>query len=178
MFDIYKLLRIKKANTTAYHPQTDGLVERFHRTLTDMLAKRVDHSGKDWDEHLPCVLFAYQTSIQTSTQESPFYLLYERDPRLPTDEVLSVPEDRQMIDMRGYKTEMTHRFTEAWKVAQDQIHKAQRSQKENYDQSATPSKVHVGGWVFIYTPSDKTGKTYKFACPYVDCLNCTTMGPV
>ena len=79
MFDIYKLLGIKKANTTAYHPQTDGLVECFHRTLTDMLAKRVEHSGKDWDEHLPYVLFAYGTSIQTSTQESPFYLLYGRD---------------------------------------------------------------------------------------------------
>ena len=58
MFDIYKLLGIKKANTTAYHPQTDGLVERFHRTLSDMSAKKVEHSGKDWDEHLPYVLFA------------------------------------------------------------------------------------------------------------------------
>jgi len=47
MFDIYKLLGIKKANTTAYHPQTDGLVECFCRTLTDMLAKRVEHSEKD-----------------------------------------------------------------------------------------------------------------------------------
>jgi len=63
--------------------------------------------------------------------------------------VLSVPEDRWMIDMRDYKTEMIHQFTEAWKVAQDQIHKAQRSQKENYDRSATPSKVNVGDRVFI-----------------------------
>jgi len=50
MIDVYKQLDIKKANTTAYHPQTDGLVERFQRTLTDMLAKCVQRSGKDWDE--------------------------------------------------------------------------------------------------------------------------------
>jgi len=52
-------------------------------------------------------------------------------------------------------------------VAQDQIHKAQKSQKENYDRNAAPSKVHVGDQVFVYTPAEKTGKAYKFACPYM-----------
>ena len=66
MIDVYKLLGIQKVNTTAYHPQADGLVERFHRTLTDMLAKKVQRTGMDWDDHLPYVLFSY-TSIQTST---------------------------------------------------------------------------------------------------------------
>jgi len=45
MTEICKLL----GNTTAYHPQTDGLTEQFNRTLTSMLAKKVEHSGKDWD---------------------------------------------------------------------------------------------------------------------------------
>ena len=40
--DICNLLGVKKINTTAYHPQTNGLTERFNRTLTDMLAKRVE----------------------------------------------------------------------------------------------------------------------------------------
>ena len=39
MFELYKLLGIKKVSTTAYHPQTDGLVERYIRTLVDMLSK-------------------------------------------------------------------------------------------------------------------------------------------
>ena len=119
MIDVYKLLGIKKANTTAYHPQTDGLVERFHRTLTDVLAKRVQHSGKDWDEQLPYVLFAYRSSVQMSTQESPFYLLYGRDPRLPAAEVLAAPDDRRTVDLRDYKTELCHQFTEAWKLEAD-----------------------------------------------------------
>ena len=59
MVNVYQLLGIEKANTTAYHPQTYGLVERFHRTLTDMLAKRVQCTGKDWDNLLPYVLFSY-----------------------------------------------------------------------------------------------------------------------
>ena len=83
MKETEKLLGFHKANTSAYHPQTDGFVERFNRTLTTMLAKTVESSGKDWDRQLPFVLFAYRASQQQSTMESPFYLLYGRDPRLP-----------------------------------------------------------------------------------------------
>ena len=60
-----KLMGIRKSNTTAYHPQTDSLVERFHQTLTDMLAKSVQQGGKDWDQRLPYLLFAYRSSIYT-----------------------------------------------------------------------------------------------------------------
>ena len=73
MEDIYKLMGIHKVSTTAYHPQTNGLVERFNWTLTDMLAKTVDKSGRDWDWRLAHVLFAYRVSPQKSTHESPFF---------------------------------------------------------------------------------------------------------
>ena len=92
--EIQQLLGFKKVNTSAYHPQTDGLVERFNRTLTSMLAKTVERGGKDWDQRLPFVLFAYRASQQQSTLESPFFLLYGRDPRLPTEQVTS-PERRE-----------------------------------------------------------------------------------
>ena len=82
--EVDALLGFHTSNTSAYHPQTDGLVERFNRTLTTMLAKTVE-KGKDWDQHLLFVLFAYQASQQTSTLESPFYLLYGRDPHLPVE---------------------------------------------------------------------------------------------
>ena len=59
MIEVFNLLGVKKINTTAYHPQTNGLTETFNRTLTDMLANKVDKSGRDWDTHLPFLLFAY-----------------------------------------------------------------------------------------------------------------------
>ena len=48
--EVYRLMGIHKASTTAYHPQTDGLMEHFHRTLTSMLAKTTQSGGLDWDE--------------------------------------------------------------------------------------------------------------------------------
>ena len=92
--DIYKLLRTKKIRTSAYHPQTDGLAEKFNHTLASMLTHYVNKHQDDWDEHLNYVLFAYRTAIQESTKFSPFYLLYGRHPRLPMDPDLASPATR------------------------------------------------------------------------------------
>ena len=56
---VYQLLGTHKVSTTAYHNQTNGLVERFNRTLIDVLAKTMERNGRDWDQCLPHVLFAY-----------------------------------------------------------------------------------------------------------------------
>jgi transposase InsO family protein len=70
--EVERLLGFHKVNTSAYHSQTDGLVERFNCTLTSMLTKTVERGGKDWDQYLTFVLFSYRVTQQQSTQESPF----------------------------------------------------------------------------------------------------------
>ena len=80
------------------HPQTDGLVERFNRTLVDMLAKMVK-PGIEWDERIPYVLFAYRATVETST----FFLLYRRDPQLPTEVVLLPKVPRDVVQLDDYK---------------------------------------------------------------------------
>ena len=52
MLDVCTLLGIEKLNTTAYHPQCDGMVERFNRTLKSMLRKRAAQFGAQWDKNL------------------------------------------------------------------------------------------------------------------------------
>ena len=86
---VCEMLGVEKVNTSAYHPQCDSLVERFNRTLT--LAKSVNPGVTEQDERLPHV--PYQSCMQSSTEESPFFLLYGRDPCLPTETVMSPPRD-------------------------------------------------------------------------------------
>ena len=62
----------------AYHPQTNGLIERFNQTLQVSLVKLINNSQNDWDEHLPAVLFAYRTSVHKATKLSPFEMMYCR----------------------------------------------------------------------------------------------------
>ena len=89
--EVYRAIGIHKVSTTAYHPQTDGLVERFNRTLTSMLAKTSQLGGLDWDDRLPHILFACR-SERESTHE-----FYMRDPLLPTPATLSKPVDSGLM---------------------------------------------------------------------------------
>eukprot|EP00731_Ephydatia_muelleri_P010420 Em0005g1006a len=67
-----KRLGINKTRTTAYHPQGNGQVERFNRTLEAILSKVVAENQRDWDCHIPKALFAYRTAFHESSGYSPF----------------------------------------------------------------------------------------------------------
>ena len=166
MKEVVKLLGIHQTNTTAYHPQTDGLVERFNRTLTTMLAKTAKKGGCDWDKHLPYVLFAYRASEQQSTRESPFFLLYGRDPRLPSVPALSRRRRRQQVNLHEYGVYVADKLSEAWDLAKRNIKKAQKQQKKTYDQHARPPNFTVGERVFLFKPAERTGEKRKLARAY------------
>ena len=68
---LYKLLGVKPIKTTPHHPQTDGLVERFNKTLKDLLRRTIQGEGREWEKYLPYVLFAYREVTQESTGFSP-----------------------------------------------------------------------------------------------------------
>ena len=71
MKDICQLLGIKKLNTTASHPQCNGVVERFNQTLKSMLRKQAAKFGMQWDKYLSGVLWAYRNTPHSTTGEKP-----------------------------------------------------------------------------------------------------------
>lgn len=98
---VYQLLGIRSLRTTAYHPQTDGLTERFNQTLKQMLRKFVNNTGTDWDQWLPYLLFAYREVPQASTGFSPFELLYGHEVRGPLSLLREIWEGQEGRAWRG-----------------------------------------------------------------------------
>ena len=89
---LFRITGVKHIISLAYHPQTNGLVERFNQTVQRSLLKMVKENENEWETYLESVLFAYRTSKQASTKYSPFYLLYGREPRLPVDLIIEEKE--------------------------------------------------------------------------------------
>ena len=84
--EICKLLGIKKTHTTAYHPQSDGLIEKFNLTLLGMLSTAARDNPFYWESHLRPLCMAYNTSVHPTTGFSPFFLMFGRQVRMPVDE--------------------------------------------------------------------------------------------
>ena len=74
-----------KTKTTPYHPESDGLVECFNRTLLMMLAMFAGNNKDDWDDLLPAVMMAYRSSVHESTGFSPYQLMFGEECTLPMD---------------------------------------------------------------------------------------------
>ena len=124
-----QLFGIEKRRTTAYHPQTDGLCERFNGILKTLLRMRVNNDKDDWDEQLPHALPAYRVSKQSSTGATPFEMLYGRDPRLP----LGVePEELETKPTHGpakYLEDLKKRQNNMRKIVMERIEQSQKKQK-------------------------------------------------
>ena len=158
--EICKLMNTKKTFTTAYHPETDGLVERFNGTLTAMLSMYVSGHQRDWDTFIPFVLFAYRTSLHESIQETPFFLMHGRDPVLPVEAVMC-PPTITYTSSDDYKSEMVTRLQEAFTLAKDNLQAAQRKQKEQYDLKSDVINYDIGEKIWVFNPSTKPGLSTK-----------------
>ena len=81
--ELVRLLQAEQKYPVPYRPNLMGLVERFNRTWTDMVAMYVGESQNDWDEWLAPCTYAYNVSRHSSTGFAPFQLLYGRQGRTP-----------------------------------------------------------------------------------------------
>ena len=166
MKELCAALGVKKLNTTAYHPQCDGMVERFNRTLKSMLRKHAAKYGTQWDTYLHGVLWAYRNTPHESTGEKPSFLLYGFDCRSPTEAALLPRRRVEPVAVDNYREEAMLALSQARDLAVKSVRRAQKRYKAQYDKSATPSEVKVGDWVFVHFPQEEMGRMRKLSRPW------------
>ena len=167
VLELLVMMGISKLNTTSYHPQTNGLVERFNGTIMSMLRSIVDVASQDWAEYVQMVVFAYNTSIQVTLQESPFFILHGRDPVLPGDTVL---QHRDLLygSTDEYINLLQDRLSVAWQNTILHLNEARDAYlKRNTNLKYIPT-YQPGDLVWLLLPSMvlKNNKKGKFVHPW------------
>ena len=160
-----KMLDVHKTRTTAYHPQSDGLVERMNRTLENLLAAHVNDYHNDWDEHLQRCLLAYRSSVHSSTRETPAMLMFGRELQLPVDLMFASPI-QPASTVKEYVPKLMLSLKTAYDHARAAGITAQKRQKAVYDKKVTKPSFAAGDQVFLHVPVVKPGTTPKFHRPY------------
>lgn len=155
------LLDITKTRTTAYHPQSDGMIERFNRTLEKLLSSCVeDHS--QWDLHLQRTLLAYRSSVHASTSYSPSHLMFGRELQLPVDIMYGAPPGRPTSNHPQYVLDLQQSLEKAFARARHTTQTALKRQKTVYDGSIRRStQFQPGDAVFLFSPVVPVGKSRK-----------------
>lgn len=150
--------------TSSYHPQTNGLTERFHRTLSDMISSYIQPDHKNWDIILPFVTYAYNTAVQSTTGFSPFFLVYGRQPASVLDtSFLSAP----VLPRTNIPDEFISRLDHTRHLARLRTTATQEERKANYDATHRVVSFKAGDEVLLSTPLRAPGLCEKFLPRYI-----------
>ncbi|XDV11184.1 hypothetical protein PO909_000192 [Leuciscus waleckii] len=137
--NICKVLNIKRSLCAPYHPQTNGLVERMNATIQRSLCKLVRDKPNEWDRHLDAVMFGLRTKRQVTTKYSPYFLMFGREARYPSE----IPEHYQ-IDKNVEDTMSVEQLTEsaiAMSEVLNEAHTNTRASQERVRQQSKQKKA-------------------------------------
>lgn len=144
------LVNMAKTRTTPYAPWSNGETERMNKTLMIMLKCMVEENPKKWDLLLQKALMHYRSSVHSSTQFTPYALMFGREMRLPLDVCLPDPpgnEPGKTLPKSVEEHRESIRKTEA--IARERLRAAQKCQKDHYDNGSFGVAYSVGelGWL-------------------------------
>lgn len=159
--ELCALLHIEKTRTSPYHPQSDGMVERFNKTLATMLSAYVNDHQTNWDESLPYVMQAYRSAVHETTGYTPNFLMLGRETTTPLDLMYELPGDLKITPRNQWVWELQERLEEAHSIVRENTKQAMCRQKTYHDRKLSFEKFSPGDIVFVYFPVKKVGRSAK-----------------
>ena len=148
--EVCRILQIEKCRTLPYHPQCDGLVERFNRTLLHMLATSSKSNPINWEDYVRPVCFAYNTSIQSTTGYTPHFLMFGLEARLPVDLLFGTAfSDTTSSDQ--YVRALQNKLAYAYQLVREKLGDVQQKQQVLYNRSLHGKPFLVGDTVWLHS---------------------------
>ena len=140
------MFNVKKSKTTPYRPQGNSIVERYNRTMHDLLISLPPEKKSKWPKYLHELTYFYNVTPHCVTGFSPYYLFFGRHPRLPIDNVLhSVPDEDSSLD--DLATEQQEKLHSAYELALRRITQSVKSREEKH--GGSDAIIPIGSKVLL-----------------------------
>ncbi|KAL2082757.1 hypothetical protein ACEWY4_022575 [Coilia grayii] len=140
---------VAKSRTTPYHPAGNGQCERFNRTLCNLLRTLPALQKRDWITGLPQMVFCYNTTPDQSTGESPYFLMFGQDPKLPVDFLLGRVAHPVSGTVTDWIVEHQRRLDLAFRGARDRLAKAAEHRQQLHTQRVRELPLQEGQFVYV-----------------------------
>ena len=163
--ELCQRLQIDKIRTSPYKPSTNGMIERFHRTLNSMLGKIVSDRQKDWDRCLPSVMAAYRATCHVGTGYSPNLLFLGREVISPIDLVLGdcVTNDTSSLTHDAFVTETFARLQTMYGKVREYTDLSAQTRAARYNLRVKPATFTKGQLVWYFCPRRRVGRKDKWS---------------
>ena len=159
-------LGIDQRFSTAYHHNTVAQSERFTRFLKDILAIYVEQNHALWDQFVPNIVYCYNTTVNETTGDTPYYLMYGVDAREGT-QITSLPYHDLLFDEHYYRLTQLKQLRAARKLTNQRIKEMQQLAQERVNMLRRDITFKEGDLVFLWTPpAYKAGDATKFKLRY------------
>ena len=162
--ELCRRLGVEKTRTTPYHPEGDGMVERFNRTLKAMVSKYIDPQGSNWDRDVGALMLAYNSSTHSTTGYTPYFLVYGREVRLPGDALLSPPAP--VIPVQSFLEDRSRRIQGAFAKVRENIRSANEKMEARHLGRVREVQYRPGDLVLVTDPTAAVGGKTKLGLPY------------
>ena len=164
---VLHLLRVKHNQSTAYHPQSQGALERFHQTLKSLLRAYCTEMDRDWEDGMPWLMLAAREAVQESTGFSPNELVFSHTVRGPLAVLkagwVDVEPPKNLIDfVNGFR----HRLFVAGGMAKRNLQMSQNKMKKIYDRRVECQEFSPGDQVLALKPVVSSPFQAKYTGPY------------
>ena len=157
--ELYDLLDIKHTKTSPAHPQCNSQVEVFNKTVAKYLSSFVHTSTLYWEQYIPALMFAYNTSYHSTIMSTPFELLYGMKPRLPSFPNQNI---QQLHYGESFASQRLQILQKARSIAFENIQKQGEGYKNQFDKRAIPHSYKIGDQV-LYHEQTFVGRNKKLA---------------
>ncbi|KAK6178710.1 hypothetical protein SNE40_011231 [Patella caerulea] len=156
--ELQRLTGIGRSRTTPYHPQGNGQVERFNRTLLNMLRTLPRDFKSNWKEHLKKMIHAYNSTRNESTGFSPHFLMFGRHLKIPVDFLFGLkPTEANNLTTREYVKKWTKCLREAYEIAQENSRKTAVKGKHIHDKKYMSVCLEEGDKVLVRNLTERGG---------------------